>query len=67
VAVRHESRAATVGESAEFIDKYQRAVGRVWSTDEVEASWAAGLWVDAFNTKKAGLDGSSWLSPAEAA
>jgi Ser/Thr protein kinase RdoA (MazF antagonist) len=61
-----ESRAATVAESATFIDEYQRASGRVWSADEVEASWAAGLWVYAFNAKKASLDDATWLSPDEA-
>jgi Ser/Thr protein kinase RdoA (MazF antagonist) len=49
-------RAATVAESAAFLDAYQNAAGRVWSHDEIEASWAAGLWVYAFNTKKASLD-----------
>jgi hypothetical protein len=61
-----EPRAATVAESASFIDEYQRARGRVWSVDEVEASWAAGLWVYAFNAKKASLDGATWLLPDEA-
>ncbi len=60
-------RAATVDESAEFLHQYQRAAGRVWGTDEIEASWAAGLWVYAFNTKKASLDNVPWLSPREAA
>ncbi|MFG2045094.1 phosphotransferase [Dactylosporangium sp. NPDC048998] len=59
-------RAATVPESAAFLDEYQRAACRAWSADEIEASWAAGLWVYAFNTKKAGLDGQSWLAPDEA-
>jgi hypothetical protein len=62
-----EPRAATVTESHEFIEAYQRAVGRRWDTDEIEASWAAGLWAYAFNTKKASLDGTGWLSPVEAA
>jgi hypothetical protein len=61
-----EIRAATVAESAAFIDAYQAASGRSWSTDETEASWAAGLWVYAFNTKKASLDNLPWLSPTEA-
>jgi hypothetical protein len=62
-----EPRAATVDESAAFIDAYQQVTGRRWSADEVEAGWAAGLWVDAFNTKKASLDGMPWLTEAEAA
>ena len=60
-------RAATVPESAAFLDGYQHAAARPWSPDEIEASWAAGLWVSAFNTKKAALDGASWLAPDEAA
>jgi hypothetical protein len=59
-------RAATIAESAEFIDAYQRAAGRTWSKDEVEVSWAAGLWVYAFNAKKASLDGATWLTSDEA-
>ncbi len=61
-----QPRAATVDESAAFIEAYQRAAGRRWDSDEVQASWAAGLWVYAFNTKKASLDRLPWLSPAEA-
>jgi Ser/Thr protein kinase RdoA (MazF antagonist) len=61
-----EPRAATVAESAAFIEAYQHAAGRRWDLDEIQASWAAGLWVYAFNAKKASLDGGSWLSPAEA-
>jgi hypothetical protein len=61
-----EPRAASVAESAAFIEAYQRAAGRRWSTAEVQASWAAGLWVYAFNTKKASIDGMPWLEPAEA-
>jgi hypothetical protein len=60
------SRAATVDESAAFVEAYQDAAGRRWSTDELQASWAAGLWVYAFNAKKASLDGHLWLGPAEA-
>jgi hypothetical protein len=59
-------RAATVDESAAFVEAYQRAAGRRWPTDEIEVSWAAGLWVYAFNAKKASLDGQTWLEPAEA-
>lgn len=60
-----QPRAATVDESRAFIESYQRAAGRRWSTDETGASWAAGLWVYAFNAKKASLDGVSWLDPGE--
>ncbi|MBV1854808.1 hypothetical protein [Catellatospora tritici] len=60
-------RAATVAESWAFLTAYQQAAGRRFSAAEVEVSWAAGLWVYAFNTKKASLDGHPWLDPEEAA
>jgi Ser/Thr protein kinase RdoA (MazF antagonist) len=59
-------RAATVEESEEFLQEYQRAAGRAWTPDEIEAAWAAGLWVYVFNTKKASLDNAPWLAPEEA-
>ena len=62
-----EPRASTVDESEAFVAHHQEAAGRAWSSDEVQAGWAAGLWVYAFNAKKASLDGASWLDPAEAA
>jgi len=61
-----ESRAAWIDESEAFVEAYQRGAGRRWSNDEVQASWAAGLWVYAFNTKKSSLDGVPWLDPGEA-
>jgi Phosphotransferase enzyme family len=44
--------AATVAESARFLDAYQQHRGGLWSRDERRAAWAAGLWVRAFNAKK---------------
>ena len=61
-----EPRAASIEESEAFVEAYQRAAGRAWSAREVQTSWAAGLWVCAFNTKKAHLDGAPWLHPDEA-
>jgi hypothetical protein len=61
-----ESRAATIDESEAFVEAYQRAAARRWTIAEVEASWAAGLWVYAFNTKKSCLDGVPWLHPDDA-
>jgi hypothetical protein len=46
---------ATIDESEAFLDAYQVARGRVWSSEERELCWAAGLWVRAFNAKKATL------------
>jgi hypothetical protein len=59
-------RAATVDESAAFVEAYQEASGRRFTADEIEATWAAGLWVYAFNTKKASLDNVPWLRADEA-
>ncbi|MBM2616480.1 hypothetical protein JIG36_13025 [Actinoplanes sp. LDG1-06] len=64
---------ATVDESQAFLDAYQGASGRPWTADEIGAAWAAGLWVRAFNAKKAELDSDdaeprrSPLTEAEAA
>jgi len=58
---------ATIEQTEQFIDAYQRATGRTWPTDDVEAAWAAGLWLRAFNEKKWRLDGAVALEPAEAA
>ncbi len=62
-----EPRAASVAESEAFIESYQHAARRPWRAHEIQVSWAAGLWVYAFNAKKASLDGGSWLEPGEAA
>ncbi|WP_191837292.1 phosphotransferase [Catellatospora chokoriensis] len=59
-------RAATVDESAAFVEAYQHAAGLRWSAEQVQASWAAGLWVDAFDAKKLALGDRQWLSPDDA-
>ncbi len=59
--------AATIDQTASFIEAYQQAAGRVRSLDEIGAAWAAGLWVRAFNEKKWRLDGHVALEPDEAA
>jgi hypothetical protein len=43
---------ATIDESAGFLAAYQQARGRDFSADEYQESWAAGLWVLAFDAKK---------------
>ncbi|WP_343446539.1 phosphotransferase [Micromonospora schwarzwaldensis] len=48
--------APTVRQTAAFVDAYERARGLSWSRDDREVCWAAGLWVRAFNAKKASLD-----------
>jgi hypothetical protein len=47
--------AATIDESAAFLDAYAQARGRPWDEDDRQVCWAAGLWVRAFNAKKATL------------
>lgn len=44
---------ATVAESTAFLAAYAQARGRGWSQEEQRVGWAAGLWVRAFNAKKA--------------
>lgn len=61
------SGGASVAQTEAFIESYQRASGRAWSRAEVQVAWAAGLWVRAFNAKKASLDGLATLARAEAA
>ena len=46
------SHAATVAQSADFIASYQAAACPGWSAADVQAAWAAGLWVRLFNAKK---------------
>jgi Ser/Thr protein kinase RdoA (MazF antagonist) len=58
---------STIDQTADFIEAYQRAGGRTWSPDGIEAAWAAGLWVRAFNEKKWRIDGYVALQPDEAA
>ena len=48
---------ATVEETAAFLDAYARARGAPWSVEERELAWSAGLWVRAFNAKKAAARG----------
>ncbi|MBT2233304.1 phosphotransferase [Nonomuraea sp. NEAU-A123] len=50
--------AATIDETDRFLAAYAR--GGDWGAEEHEIAWAAGLWVRAFNAKKASLvDGGS--------
>jgi hypothetical protein len=44
--------AVSVEESEAFLDAYEAARGELWSRDEREVAWAAGLWQLAFNAKK---------------
>ncbi|MEV0383362.1 hypothetical protein [Nonomuraea sp. NPDC050643] len=49
---------ATVAESARFLESYVEARGARWGRAEWEVAWAAGLWVRAFNAKKAVVSGA---------
>ncbi|GAA2565503.1 MULTISPECIES: hypothetical protein [Streptomyces] len=50
-----EDRPATVAETERFLAGYARTRGRYWTREESEVAWAAGLWVLAFNAKKASV------------
>ena len=50
-----EDRTATVAETRRFLAAYARTRGRRWTREESEVAWAAGLWVLAFNAKKASV------------
>jgi Ser/Thr protein kinase RdoA (MazF antagonist) len=47
-----ESFAATVEQSAAFLEAYESARQLSWTRHDREAYWAAGLWVRSFNAKK---------------
>jgi hypothetical protein len=48
---------ATLEESATFLRVYEQVRGHPWSVDEWQVGWAAGLWIRAYNAKKATLEG----------
>lgn len=50
---------ATLTESAAFLDAYAVARGRAWDAEERQVAWVAGLWVRAFNAKKAVATGDA--------
>jgi Phosphotransferase enzyme family len=49
---------ATLEESAAFLEAYEQVRGQPWSVDEWQVCWAAGLWIRAYNAKKATLEGN---------
>jgi hypothetical protein len=51
------AEAASVEQTGQFLDAYERARGRPWTPAERQACWAAGLWVRAFNAKKQHMAG----------
>jgi Phosphotransferase enzyme family len=48
---------ASAEDSTIFLDTYQRARGRRWTSEDCEAFWAAGLWQRALDAKTHSLDG----------
>jgi hypothetical protein len=48
---------ASVADSAAFLDAYQQARGRRWTSGDYAACWAAGLWQRTFDAKTQSLDG----------
>ena len=48
---------ATLEESEAFLRAYEQVRGQPWSVDERQVCWAAGLWIRAYNAKKATLEG----------
>jgi hypothetical protein len=46
---------ATLHETAAVLVAYAHARGRPWSAEEWQVCWAAGVWVRAFNAKKAAV------------
>ncbi|NUP47793.1 MAG: phosphotransferase [Catenulispora sp.] len=57
---------ATVVQSEQFLEAYQGSRGVPFRADELAQTWAAGLWIRAFNAKKWLLDGRESLSADEA-
>jgi hypothetical protein len=51
------ARMASVEDSTAFLDTYQHARGRRWTSRDSAACWAAGLWQRAFDAKTRSLDG----------
>ncbi|HEX4905341.1 MAG TPA: hypothetical protein VFU93_07810 [Acidimicrobiales bacterium] len=51
--------AATVEQTAAFLDAYRRARSAAWTDADEQVAWAAGLWVLTFNAKKESLGGGA--------
>lgn len=55
----HAGDEASIDETEAFIDHYVDASGHPFSTDDLECSWAAGVWLRAFDSKKQYAKGQS--------
>lgn len=49
--------AATIEQTAAFLDAYRESRSSHWTTDDDEVAWCAGLWVLTYNAKKESLGG----------
>jgi hypothetical protein len=58
---------STIAETGEFLELYQHHRGSAFSPAETRAAWLAGLWVLAFNAKKASFSGIDLLTQTDAA
>ena len=56
---------ATVAETESFLDAYSYARGRAFSSDELQRSWAAGVWTRAYDAKCQHAAGQPVVSLAE--
>jgi hypothetical protein len=54
----NEPGVTTLEECVVFLRAYEEARGQAWSVDERQVCWAAGLWISAYNAKKATLQGN---------
>jgi hypothetical protein len=57
LGIEDPARLANVEDIAAFLDAYQHARGRRWTSGDYAACWAAGLWQRAFDAKTRSLDG----------
>jgi hypothetical protein len=51
--------AATVEQTAAFLDAYREARSAAWTETDEQVAWSAGLWVLTFNAKKESLGGGT--------
>jgi hypothetical protein len=56
---------ATIEETSRFLDAYRDARGRAFSTDELQRSWAAGVWTRAYDAKYQHVAGQPIASLSE--
>ncbi len=59
LGIQDPARMASVEDSAAFLDAYQQARGRRWTSGDYAACWAAGLWQRVFDAKTRSLGGDA--------